>query len=167
MSRGALLTALCVVATAALLVSAAAGAAPIPTHGASAVDCGDAAGQAVTHASDTRLGPLHVAPAASRQSHWNPRTRRFSAKYPVVIVGSVPVTVAVPARLARRVALGYAHSGLSDEITFSPCPGRRATFFPGGLLFTRLEPISLLVREEGWPRSRVLRLGKFRPRGRR
>jgi hypothetical protein len=82
---------------------------------------------------------------------------------PLVVFGSRPVTLRVPERLVGRVALTYGRVGLSSELEFQPCPGRRATFFPGGLLFQRREPIALLVEPQGWPRPRLLRFGVFPP----
>jgi hypothetical protein len=99
-------------------------------------------------------------------SHWNPATKRFASKVPIVIDGSAPVLVRVPERLAGRLALVYGsvgHRTPAAEITFVPCTGRPATFFPGGMIFTRREPISLLVQPAGWAKPKALRLGVFGP----
>jgi hypothetical protein len=99
-------------------------------------------------------------------SHWNPATRRFASKVPIVIEGAAPVVVKVPARLLGRLALVYGGAGRrapSAEIAFTPCAGRPATFFPGGLIFTRRVPLSLLVQPAGWAQPAPLRLGVFGP----
>jgi hypothetical protein len=107
------------------------------------------------------VGPLHMPGPGSKHSHWNPAARRFTSKFPAVITGGAAVTVTVPRRLARRVALAYGHSPLSREITFFPCAHRRGSFFAGGLVFARREPIALLVRRDGWAKPQLLRLGRF------
>jgi hypothetical protein len=99
-------------------------------------------------------------------AHWNPPAKRFSSKVPVVIVGADPVTVRVPDRLLGRLVLTYGGPGrreMSSQITFVPCAAKPATFFPGGVLFTRREPISLLVQPQGWARPKPLNLGVFPP----
>ncbi len=127
-------------------------------------ECDDAAGgNGATRRGDSIAGPLHMPGPEVRGSHWNPSTRRFTSKVPLVVVGSRPVTVRVPERLAGRVALDYGHRGMSGEYTFVPCAGRRATFWPGGMVFTRREPIALLVQPEGWPRAELLHLGVLPP----
>jgi hypothetical protein len=157
-------------AMAALPASASASASPagLPKHSpARTVECDDAAtGTGVSPPSAPRIGPFHMFGGAETGSHWNPATRRFTSKAPVVIDGSAPVVVSVPARLTGRLALSYGGAGrhaLAGEITFVPCAGRTATFFPGGLLFTRREPVSLLVQPDGWSKPKVLGLGVFGP----
>ena len=127
------------------------------------LDCEGVATVGALHPGGTRLGPLHLPPRDNMRGHWNPRAKRFTSKVPLVVRGSSAVTVSVPERLAGRLVMTYGNKGLSGEITFVPCAGRPATFFPGGLLFTRREPISLLVEVEGWPRPRPVRLGIFEP----
>ena len=117
------------------------------------LDCeGVAAGGAVPPGG-TRIGPITLPPRGEMRSHWNPAAGRFTSKIPLVVRGAGAVTVSVPERLAGRLVMTYGGSGLSEEITF----------FPGGLLFTRREPLALLVQAEGWPRPRPLRLGVFEP----
>ena len=125
------------------------------------VECEGAATVGALHPGGTRLGPLHLPARDNLRGHWNPRAKRFTSKIPVVVRGARAVTVSVPERLAGRLVMTYGGTGLSRGITFVPCAGRPATFYPGGLLFTRRESISLLVRVEGWPRPRPLRLGIF------
>ena len=131
------------------------------------VECDDAStGVGAPPASAPRVGPFHMLGGRESGSHWNPATKRFASKVPVVIDGAEPVVVSVPARLSGRLALVYGGAssrGLSERVTFVPCAARPATFFPGGLLFTRREPISLLVQPAGWARPKVLRLGVFGP----
>jgi hypothetical protein len=127
------------------------------------LDCEGVAAVGALHPGGTRLGPLQLPPSDDMRGHWNPRARRFTSKLPLVVRGARPVTVSVPERLAGRLVMTYGGEGLSGEITFVPCDGRPATFFPGGLLFTRREPISLLVQVQGWARPRPLRLGVFGP----
>ena len=131
------------------------------------VECDDAsAGVGVAPAGAPRVGPFHMLGSRESGSHWNPATKRFTSKVPVVVAGSAPVLVSVPERLAGRLALiygGAGHRSLSTEINFVPCAGRSATFFPGGMVFTRREPISLLVQPDGWAKPEPLRLGVFGP----
>jgi hypothetical protein len=131
------------------------------------VECDDAsAGVGVAPAGAPRVGPFHMLGSRESGSHWNPVTKRFTSKVPVVVAGSAPVLVSVPDRLAGRLALIYGGAGRhspSTEITFAPCAGRSATFFPGGMVFTRREPISLLVQPDGWAKPEPLRLGVFGP----
>ena len=131
------------------------------------VECDDAStGVGAPPASAPRVGPFHMLGGRESGSHWNPVTKRFASKVPVVIVGAEPVVVSVPARLSGRLALVYGGSsnrGLSEQVTFVPCAARPATFFPGGILFTRREPITVLVQSTGWARPRALRLGVFAP----
>jgi hypothetical protein len=127
------------------------------------LECEGAATVGALNPGGTRLGPLHLPPREGMRGHWSPRARRFTSKIPLVVQGARAVTVSVPERLAGRLVMTYGGIGLSGEITFLPCAGRPATFFPGGLLFTRREPLALLVQVEGWPRPRVLKLGIFEP----
>jgi hypothetical protein len=130
------------------------------------VTCEDAAGGVgVSPPGAARVGPFRMLGRGDLGSHWNPATRRFTSKVPVVIVGTGPVTVRVPERLRGRLVLVYGDAGnrFSEAITFVPCAARAATFFPGALLFTRREPLSLLVRPEGWGRPRPLNLGVLPP----
>ena len=158
---GRILAAAALLAPAALPTGAVAGP-PIEGLAPRVAECEHAARtQGATRRGDEVLGPLHL--PGERGSHWSPATRRFTSKMPLVVVGSRAVTVRVPARLEGRVAMTYGHLGTSGEYTFVPCPGRRATFWPGGLSFTRREPIALLVRVEGWARPRPLGLGVFPP----
>jgi hypothetical protein len=140
----------------------------LPAHSpARTVECDDAsAGAGVAPASAPGVGPFHMLGAGESGSHWNPATKRFASKVPVVIDGAAPVVVSVPARLGGRLALVYggrSNRGLSERITSVPCAARPATFFPGGLLFTRREPISVLIQPAGWARPKALRLGVFGP----
>ena len=132
------------------------------------VECGDAAaGDGAAPPGASRVGPFRMAGRGELAAHWNPATRRFSSKAPVVVLGAGAVTVRVPERLAGRLVLTYGGAGrrrFAEEITFVPCAGRPATFFPGGMLFTRREPISLLVQPEGWAGPRSLNLGVFATR---
>jgi hypothetical protein len=124
------------------------------------VECDDAAaGIGAAPPGAARVGPFRMLGRGEVGSHWNQSAKRFASKVPVVVVGSRRVIARVPERLAGRVAMTYGGRGLAEEITFVPCAGRPATFFPGGMLFTRREPISLLVQPEGWTRPRVLKLG--------
>ena len=125
-----------------------------------------AAGIGAPPASAPGVGPFHMLGGRESGSHWNPATKRFASKVPVVIVGAEPVVVSVPARLGGRLALVYggpSNRGLSEQVTFVPCAARPATFFPGGILFTRREPISVLVQPAGWAKPKALRLGVFAP----
>jgi hypothetical protein len=106
--------------------------------------------------------PLYVAGPAERSSHYSAVTNRYAAKIPATVSGRRPVTVRVPPRLIDRVRLIYSDSGLATETTFTPCASRKATFFPGGLVFRGREPISLLVEIEGV--IRPLRLGVIESR---
>jgi hypothetical protein len=134
---------------------------------AKTVECDDAAGgEGVAPPGAARVGPFRMLGKGEVGSHWNPATRRFTSKVPVVIVGAGPVTVRVPDRLLGRLAMTYGgpgRRGMSSEVTFVPCAARRATFFPGGLTFTRRESISLLIQPEGWARPKPLNLGVFPP----
>jgi hypothetical protein len=143
--------------------SAATDPAPFDGLGAKTVVCADATyGAGVVTDGAVGVGPFHMPGPDERGSHWSDRAKRFSGKLPVVVTGQRTVTVQVPDRLAGRVALTYGHSGLAGEITFVPCPGR-TTFFAGGMVFTRREPIALLVQVDGWPAPRPLRLGVIPP----
>ncbi len=132
------------------------------------VECEDAAaGVGAAPAGAARLGPFRMPARDELRAHWNPATKRFSSKVPVVVGGQRAVTVSVPERLGGRLAMVYGGAGrrgFAEAVTFVPCAGRPATFFPGGMLFTRREPISLLVQPEGWGRPRALDLGVFRLR---
>lgn len=132
------------------------------------VECEDAAaGVGAAPPGAARVGPFRMAGRGELAAHWNPATKRFSSKVPVVVLGTRAVTVRVPERLSGRLVLthgGAGRRGFAEEITFVPCAGRPATFFPGGMLFTRREPISLLIQPEGWARPRVLNLGVFASR---
>jgi hypothetical protein len=132
------------------------------------VECEDAAaGVGAAPPGAARLGPFRMPGREERHAHWNPATKRFSSKVPVVVVGARAVTVSVPERLSGRLVMVYGGAGrrrFAEEITFVPCAGRPATFFPGGMLFTRREPIALLVQPEGWAGPRALNLGVFAPR---
>jgi len=150
-------------AIAALLSSVLLASVGLPAESpASTVGCEEAAGVGAPPPGAARVGPLRMPGRRQRAAHWNPVAKRFTSKVPVVVLGSRPVTVRVPERLAGRLVMAYGH-GFSGEVAFVPCAGRRATFFPGGMAFTRREPISLLVRPEGWARPRVLGLGVFPP----
>jgi hypothetical protein len=81
----------------------------------------------------------------------------------VVVVGARAVTVRVPGRLAGRLAMSYGRRGVAEEVTFVPCEDRPATFFPGGMIFTRRGPISLLVQPHAWASPHLLKLGVFPP----
>ena len=144
--------------TAALLGSGLPAESPART-----LECEAAATVAAVQPGGTRIGPLTLPPRGGMRGHWNPAAKRFTSKIPLVVRGAGAVTVSVPERLAGRLVMTYGGSGLSGEITFVPCAGRPATFFPGGLLFSRREPLALLVQTEGWPRPRPLRLGVFEP----
>src|SRR5215213_6949828 len=117
---------------------------------AQTAECEDAAaGVAMPPPRALRVGPFRMLGRKDLSAHWNPATRRFTSKVPVVILGSAPVTVTVPGRLAGRLVLA--------------CAGRRATFFPGGWLFTRREPLSLSIQPVGWVVPRLLKLGVLPP----
>lgn len=173
--RGVIGTRKTAIVLAALWATAAALPAPAeasptglpPLSPARTLECDDAAtGADAAPASAPGVGPFHMLGAGESGSHWNPATERFASKVPVVVAGSEPVLVRVPDRLAGRLALVYGgagHRSPSREITFVPCARRTATFFPGGMLFTRREPISLLVQPDGWAKPKALRLGVFEP----
>ena len=127
------------------------------------LECEGAATVGALHPGGMRLGPVHLPPREDMRGHWSPRARRFTSKIPLVVQGARAVTVSVPERLAGRLVMAYGGIGLAGEITFLPCGGRPATFFPGGLLFTRCEPLALLVLVDGCARPRVLKLGIFEP----
>ena len=159
---------------AALLAAAALpGAAPArgtglpPQSPSRTVECdGGTRGSASRRRGRPGSGPSSMLGKGEVGAHWNPPAKRFSSKVPIVIVGADPVTVRVPDRLLGRLALTYGGPGrreMSSQITFVPCAAKPATFFPGGMLFTRREPISLLVQPQGWARPRPLNLGVFPP----
>jgi hypothetical protein len=152
------------VAAAALAPAPTAGGAGLPDESPSrTLTCAKGGATIGSTPAGAQAGPLRMIGAGGAGSHWNPAARRFTSKIPIVVFGSRPVTVAVPKRLAGRLALAYGVQGLSRAITFVPCEGRRVSFFPGGVLFTRREPLALLVRAEGWARARPLRLGVIGP----
>jgi hypothetical protein len=141
------------------------GAAPLrllPPPRTAAVDCDDAAGAAVIPRGAISANHFHIAPGNG--SHYNTAARRYTGKFPAAVSGRQEVTVSVPPRLRARFRIGYAGSGLATEIAFEPCPGKPATFFPGGLVFRKLEPLFLNVSVEGSDDVRRLRLGVIHPR---
>jgi hypothetical protein len=167
MGKSAILLA-ALLATAALSAPASARRVGLPQHSpARTVECDDAsAGVGAAPPAAPRVGTFHMLGSRESGSHWNPATKRFASKVPIVIDGPAPVVVRVPERLAGRLALVYGgagHGSPAAEITFVPCAGRPATFFPGGMIFTRREPISLLVQPAGWAKPKALRLGVFGP----
>jgi hypothetical protein len=147
---------------AGLTLSPLAGAAALPEPRSASLDCDDSAGRAVIPADASGIPPFFVGAAGERRSHYSATARRYAAKIPAAIKGARQVTVRVPRHLLSRLRLIYAGSGLATAVTFIPCPARDATFFPGGLVFRRLEPISLRV--EVWSTTRLLRLGRIEPR---
>jgi hypothetical protein len=161
------ISAIALAALAALPSAAAARSVGLPPESLPrTVRCEDAAaGVGVSPPGAARVGPFRMLGRGDLGSHWNPATRRFTSKVPVVILGARPVTVKVPERLGGRLVMVYGGAGrrFSEEVTFVPCAERRATFFPGAMLFTRREPISLSVRPEGWARPKALDLGVFPP----
>lgn len=147
----------------ALVTAAAAAPRPsLPPPRTAEVDCTDAARAAVIPQGAIGANHFHMQPNLG--SHYNPAARRYSGKFPAAVSGHREVTVSVPPRLRGRFRIDYAHSGLATEITFDPCPTKPATFFPGGLLFLKLEPLFLNVTIEGSDTVRRLRLGVIHPR---
>jgi hypothetical protein len=98
------------------------------------------------------------------------------AKVPLLVEGTDPVTVRVPAGLRGRVFLYYGHivgrdgkpstsfTGASGygETEFRPCAGKPRTIWPGGVRIRGTAAVHLLVQADG--RSIPLRLGRPRAR---
>lgn len=148
-----------------LAITPVAVATPLPAPRSASVGCEDSAGRAVIPADASGIPPFFVAARGERSSHYSPTADRYAAKIPAAIRGARQVTVRVPRHLLPRLRLTYAGSGLVTQVTFTPCTARDATFFPGGMVFRHLEPISLRV--EVGTTSHLLRLGRIEPRSHR
>jgi hypothetical protein len=84
------------------------------------------------------------------------------------VEGHQAVTVRMPSDLKGRVALEYGFKtdfAPATSVTFVPCADQPRTSWPGGLVFTSREPISLLVAEGSGGQNRVLHLGTIHPLG--
>lgn len=148
-----------------LLVAAPlAAAAPLPDPRTASTDCSASGGKAAIRKDSVHAGPFYLPGPGGRSSHFSKASGRFTSKLPSGVVGHREVVVRVPARLRERVRIMYGGSGLATEISFAPCVDSSSTFFPGGIVFKRLEPISLLVEVAGEGSPRRLRLGVIRPR---
>lgn len=136
---------------------------PLPPPRAGTADCDASAGRGAIRSGSARVGRLVLPGRNERSSHYSSSARRYSSKMPALVSGARPLTVRVPRRLQGRVRLIYGGSGLVTELTFEPCR-RRTTFFPGGIVFLRQEPISLVIEADDLAGPQLLRLGRIRPR---
>jgi hypothetical protein len=151
---------LCAAVAVLALISAAPAAGKSLPIAADEVTCKEAAyGDADALPGMREAGAATMQSGRALGSHWNGRAGRFTAKAPLLISGSEPVTLSVPARLQGRLALTYGRTPMATTLTFFPCEDRAVTFFPGALVFLRREPISLLVEADAG--RALLRLGVF------
>jgi len=121
-------------------------------------------------------GPLGIRRHALRDM--SPYTRAkpnvLVTKAGILVEGTGPVTLSVPAALAGRVFLYYGfHEGPdgkrstsfygypgSSSVEFQPCANKPRTIWPGGLRVKGRGPVHLDVTVEGDPTAISLRLGR-------
>jgi hypothetical protein len=67
------------------------------------------------------------------------------------VIGHDPVTVSIPAGARDEAGLlygsarGYEHP--AARVTFEPCPTQNGTSWPGGIVLTSRNPVTLLVSD--------------------
>jgi hypothetical protein len=154
----------------ALFLAATAGVAaaptkPLPPPRATQIGCEGTGGRAAPFSGSIRAANFQIADPRVLGSHFNPAANRFSAKLPAAVHGSRAVDIRVPTRLEDEFRFSYGGSGQVTELRLEPCAKFPATFFPGGILFLHLKPLSLLVSPVGSTGpAKVLRLGVVKPR---
>jgi hypothetical protein len=86
-------------------------------------------------------------------------------KIPAIVSGDAAVTLSVP--LGEQGAVGlYPPNAATKveqaytEVTFEPCPERRATGWPFGLILSERDPVELLVREAGAEGGTTISVGR-------
>jgi hypothetical protein len=118
-------------------------------------------------------GPLGVFKRPLRQMS-ETRNGQLTAKMPVLVDGSTPVTLSVPPGQRRRVFLYYGRLRDRDgnptttigrapgfsEVLFEPCLDRPRTAWPGGIRVIGRKRVSLTVTVEGRPDPIPLPLGR-------
>jgi hypothetical protein len=96
----------------------------------------------------TVVGPFGLPARHLRLAYRSPSDGLLHSKLMALVVGHEPVTVSVPARLARRLGLEYGYRNgkkPATSVTFVPCPDKPRTYWPGGIVFKQHEPLALKV----------------------
>ena len=112
----------------------------------------------------TTIGRFGLPASHLRFAYRSPADGLIHSKLMVLVVGHDPVTVKVPSHLARRMGLEYG-AGTEQQsaasITFSPCPDKPRTIWPGSLVFKRHEPLAVAVEDSASSPVEFLHLGRI------